>query len=413
LNEKPKPGGVDDNPFANSPQKAKRALGLIFLVILMDVIGITLLGPVAPSIVMRYDNSALMVTMIIVIYAGGQFFASPLLGKLGDRVGRRPVLLLSLVGQALGYLIFAIGGSLWILFLGRLIGGITSGNMTASAAYVADISKPEERSKNFALISSAWSLGLILGPAMGGLFGQFDLDAPSYAAGAISLFSAILGYFILPESLSVSRREKAPLRLNDFNPIISIIAMARKPGVGILLLVSAIFSFAFNGINSISALFVIQKFSASPWQLSLMMMMVGGSNALTNTFLVPRWMPRFGEKLAGSAALVGLAVFSVLIYLSPLMWMAFFANTIGSATSSFIFPALTILSLAKISQREVGEMLGVTNAIGSLMNIFGPIGAGLIYDTIMPGAPFLFGAACLLAAAVLLFRTSSKPQPGI
>ena len=154
---------------------------------LMDIIGILLLSPVAPKIVLRYSDSAVIVTLITVIYAGGQFIASPLLGKIGDRVGRRPVLLISLVGQALGYVVFGLGGSLWMLLLGRLIGGITSGNLSTSTAYVADISKPEERSKNFAMISTAWSLGLILGPMLGGIFGQISLEMPAFIAGGVSL----------------------------------------------------------------------------------------------------------------------------------------------------------------------------------------------------------------------------------
>ena len=130
---------------------------------LMDVIGITLLSPVAPYIVQKFSSEALMVTMLTVLYAGGQFIAAPLIGKLGDRYGRRPVLLISLVGQGIGYLIFGVGGALWILFLGRIIGGITGGNLSTASAYIADVSTPEERSKNFALIGMAWSVGLILG----------------------------------------------------------------------------------------------------------------------------------------------------------------------------------------------------------------------------------------------------------
>jgi DHA1 family tetracycline resistance protein-like MFS transporter len=173
---------------ANQPAGySKRSFTLIFFVILMDVIGITLLSPVAPRIVLRYSDSALMVTMVTIIYASGQFFAAPFLGKMGDKFGRRPVLLISLVGQALGYIIFGLGGSLVILLLGRLVGGITSGNLSTSSAYIADVSKPEERSRNFAMISTAWSLGLILGPALGGLFGQISLETPAFVAGGVSL----------------------------------------------------------------------------------------------------------------------------------------------------------------------------------------------------------------------------------
>lgn len=378
---------------------------------LMDIIGILLLSPVAPKIVLRYSDSAVIVTLITVIYAGGQFIASPLLGKIGDRVGRRPVLLISLVGQALGYVVFGLGGSLWMLLLGRLIGGITSGNLSTSTAYVADISKPEERSKNFAMISTAWSLGLILGPMLGGIFGQISLEMPAFIAGGVSLLNAVLGYFLLPESLPKERRERSRIRLRDYNPIASIIDMARKPGLALLLTVNALFSFAFNGNSSTSALFVIQKFSAETWQVSVMMMMAGVSIALSNTFLVPRWMPRFGERVSGIGALLGLAVFSTAVFFAPIIWLAFLVNMLASAMSSFIFPSLSILSIERVSTREVGMLLGVTSAVGSLMNIFGPLWAGFVYDNVMMGSPYWMGAIIFVVAAFMLFRTAPRVQP--
>jgi multidrug resistance protein len=397
-------------PELDAIQK-KRSLALIFMVMLMDVIGITLLGPVAPKIVLRYSPSALAVTLITVVYAIGQFIAAPLLGKLGDRVGRRPVLLLSLVGQALGYFVFAAGGSLWILILGRLVGGITSGNLSTSNAYIADISKPEERSKNFGLIAVAWSLGMILGPGLGGLFGQWSLEAPAYVAGGITLVNLVLGFFILPESLPKNKRDHHRLQARDYNPFLSIFDMVRRPGLGMILLVTALFSFAFNGINSTAPLFMIQKFSAETWQLSIMMMMGGVANILTNTYLVPRWVPRFGEKPTGMLGLIGLGIFGVLVFFSPFIWLAFIVNMMGSTMNAFIFPTLTTLSVERVQPRETGELLGVNSAVGSLMNIAGPLFAGLVYDRVMAGAPFWTSAVVLLIAAGLLFRTGDRPLP--
>jgi multidrug resistance protein len=393
--------------FEDRPRK-NRSLALIFFVMLMDIIGITLLSPVAPKIVLRYSNSALAVTLIPVVYALGQFFASPLLGKIGDKVGRRPVLLVSLLGQALGYFIFGLGGSLWVLLLGRIIGGITSGNLSTSSAYIADISKPEERSKNFATISTAWSLGLILGPALGGVFGQFSLETPAFVAGGITLLNTILGFFLLPESLPKERRDQTRLRGRDYNPITSIIDMARKPGLGAIILVNALFSLAFNGSNSTAAFFMIQKYSAETWQLSVMMMMSGVAIALVNSFLVPVWVPRFGVKTTGVMGLVGLAIFSTIVFFSPLLWLAFALYMLGSAMSAFIFPSITTLSVERVQTNEAGQVMGVNSAVGSLMNILGPLLAGLVYDHVMAGSPFWMGALILLAAGYLLSQLASQ-----
>ena len=404
----PVPIPIPPDQLGSQMQPKKGSLGLIFFVMLMDVIGITVLSPVAPQIVLQYSDQALMVAMIPMIYAAGQFLSTPILGKFGDRFGRRPILLISLFGQAVGYFIFGLGGALWVLLLGRLIGGITGGNLSTASAYIADVSKPEERTRNFAAISTVWSLGLILGPAMGGLFAQLSLQAPAYIAAGISLLNVLLGFIFLPESLPVEKRDTTRLTIHDYNPILSIAVMARKPGLGLLLLVSSIFSFAFNGINSTNVLFVIQKFSAETWQISLMMMLAGASIALVNFLLVPRWMPRFGEVSAGIASLIGLAVVNVLIFFTPALSLVMVLNMLSSSTSAFIFPALTTLSLECVSPNEVGVMLGVSSAVGSLMNILGPLWGGFIYDAVMPGSPYWMGAGVLLLAAYMLTRTSVR-----
>ncbi len=384
--------------------KNKATLSLIFAIMLMDVIGITLLSPIAPYIVQKYSHAALMVTMLTVLYAGGQFIAAPLIGKLGDRYGRRPVLLISLLGQGIGYLVFGLGGALWILFLGRIIGGITGGNLSTASAYIADISKPEERSRNFAFIGMAWSVGLILGPAAGGILGQFNLQAPAFAAAALSLLNVVLGIFILPESLPKERRETAPMRLSDFNPIVAIFEMARKPGMGWLLLVMALFNFAFNGINSTSTLFVIQKFSAQPWHLSLLLGLAGIAVGATTFILVPRLVRRFGENRVALSSLIGQAVIDISIFFVPLFWPIFPLNMLVSAISAFTFPTLTTLSTDLVLHREVGLLMGVTTGLGSLMNIFGPLWAGVMYDHVMVGAPYWMGAIILVLAGVMLTR---------
>ena len=388
----------------------RKSLTLIFIVILMDIIGITILSPVAPQIVLRYSNSAVMVTMVTILYAAGQFFAAPFLGKVSDKVGRRPVVLISLVGQAAGYLIFAVGGAMWVLLLGRLLGGITSGNLSTSNAYIADISKPEERSKNFALISTAWSLGLILGPALGGLFSQISLEAPAFIAGGISLANAIVGFFLLKESLPSERRDHTPIHLRDLNPVVSIFQIGRKPGLVLLLLANAIFSFAFNGISSISALFVIEKFSAATWQVSMLMITAGVAIALSNSFLIPRWIPRFGERIAGTVGLLGLALAATTIYFLPLLWLVYLLNMVYAMMSSFVFPALATLSVEQVTHQESGRLLGVTSAVVSLMGIFGPLWAGLIYDHVMMGSPYWMGPIFFILAALILFRTPPRMQ---
>jgi len=393
-----------------SHKKPGSTLALIFFIMVMDVMGITILSPVAPQIVLRYSDQAVMVTMITIVYAGGQFLASPLFGRLGDRFGRRPVLLFSLLGQALGYFTFGIGGSLGMLFLGRLIGGITAGNLATANAYIADISKPAERARNFALVSTAWSVGLILGPAMGGIFGEVSLEMPAFVAGGLALMNVLLGIFLLPESLPAGKRDTSRLRLRDINPITAIFFMAKKPGLGLLFLVYALFIFAFNGVNSTSALFVIQKFSAVTWQVSLMMILGGVSIALSNTFLVPPVVRKVGERTSTIASLLGLGLFYLGMFFSPLLAAIYPLNMLASCMNTFIFPAITTLSTDCVSSQEVGTMMGVSSAVASLMNIFGPLFAGVVYDHVMMGAPYWTGALVLVVAAAMMTRAAARSR---
>ena len=388
------------------------ALGLIFFIMLMDIIGLSILGPVAPYIVKRYSDNALMITMLTVIYAGAQFFAAPALGKISDRVGRRSVLLWSVFGSAIGYFIFGIGGALWVLFLSRLIDGVTAGNLSTAAAYIADVSKPEERAKNFTLIGMAYGLGFILGPALGGALGQISVDVPVFAAGVVSLVSVGLIYFLLPESLPVEKRETVPLRLRDFNPFVSIADLARKPGIGLLLLVTALFNFSFDGMNSTLAIFVVDKFSVQPWQIGALFVIAGIATTIMQATFVRRIMPVYGEKRMGIFSLLGNAIGALLVFLAPVMWMLYPIIFVQSLVVSFIFSALSTLAANRVSEREQGQLAGVSAAVNGLVAALGPLWAGVVYDRVMPGAPLwmgavLLGVACLLMAQVKVTANAS------
>ncbi len=394
----------ESDSTTQSPRKTF-ALALIFAVMLMDIVGLLILAPVAPFIVRQYSDLALAVTMITVIYASGQFFAAPFMGKLGDTFGRRPVLLVSLVGQALGYLIFGLGGALWVLFLGRLIGGITGGNFSTATAYLADISTPQERAKNFTLIGIAWSLGLILGPAAGAMLGEISLNAPVFSAAALSILNVILAIFWLPESLPKEHRSNVSIRLSDINPFSAIRSMAIKPGLGLLLLVSSLFNFAFNGINSVTTLYYISRFNVDPGQVGSLLVVAGIALAIVQFLLVQRAVGRFGDKAVAMGGLIVLSVGELGILLAPVLWILYPITMLANMASGFVFPTLTSLNVARVEYREVGLLVGVTTALASLMTIFSPIWAGIMFDQVSIGSPIWMGAVILILAAILLSRS--------
>jgi len=393
----------------------KSALSLIFFIMLMDIIGMTILFPVAPYIVQRYSDKALMVTLLTVIYSGGQFFAAPALGKISDRVGRRPVLLVCVFGSAIGYFIFGIGGALWVLFLSRLIDGITGGNISTASAYIVDVSKPEERVKNFTLLGMAYGIGFIIGPAVGGVLGQWNLNAPVYLAGMIFLVSTGLVYFRLPESLPESRRIQSRLTLNDFNPFASITQLAFKPGLGLILTVVVLFNFGFNGVNSVTGVFVKDKFATAPVTLGILLVFSGIATAIVQALLIQRLVPRYGEK---GMALVGLLASVIgwpLFMAAPSLWMMFPIAFLQNGITGFIWATTGAIAANQVSEHEQGQLAGVNVALSGLMAMIGPLWAGAVYDRIMPSAPYWMGAiilgiACLIMLQVKVPEVKRRPE---
>ena len=396
-------------------QTTKRVLRLIFFIMLMDIVGMSIIFPVAPYLVQRYSNDALMVTLLTVIYAGAQFFAAPALGKISDRVGRRPVLLISVFGSAIGYFIFGLAGALWVLFLSRLIDGITGGNISTASAYIIDVSKPEDRTKNFTLLGMAYGIGFILGPALGGVLGQWSLNAPVYLAGSIFLVSRALVYFLLPESLPVERRttpyRAGRLRVSEFNPFASVAQMAFKPGLGLILLIVALFNFSFDGVNSVMGVFIKNKFAASPLTLGLLFVFVGLATAFVQGTLIGRLVPHYGEKRMALVGLLGSVIGWPLIMLTPALWMLFPVTFLQSGITGFIWATTGAMAAGLVQEHEQGQLAGVNVALAGLMSMLGPLWAGAVYDRVAPNAPFWMGSIILILACLLLARVQVKTRP--
>ena len=337
-------------------QITKRTLTLVFIVMLMDIVGLSLLFPIAPYIVKQYSNAALMVTMLSVIYAGAQFFAAPALGKISDRVGRRPVLLISVFGSAVGYFIFGIGGAL----------------------------------------------------------GQISLDAPIFAAGAISLIEVTLIYFMLPESLTKEKRETQPLQARDLNPFVSIGDMFRKPGLGQLLIVYALFNLGFDGVNSIAGVFISRKFTAEPWHLGALFVLSGIALAMAQAAFTPKLVNKFGAKSVLLSGLLGNAIGGLLISSMPALWMLLPIYFVSASFTGFIWAPMATLT-TQVSEREQGQLAGVNAALSGLMAALGPLCGGLAYDHIMPGSPYWISALIIGFACILLaqFKVKAQVSPAV
>jgi MFS family permease len=371
---------------------------------------LSILIPVLPFIAQQYSTSAFTVTALSGIYAAAAFFAAPLLGNISDRTGRRPVLIASVIGSAVGYFIFGLGGALWVLFLSRLIDGVSGGNFSTASAYIADVSAPQERAKNFAIIGIAFGLGFILGPALGGLTSQISLNAPAYTAGALALVSVVLMVYMLPESLPPERRVKKPMGPREFNPLASISDIAAKPGMPILLLVSCVFAFAFNGVNTTFGKYVADIFVASPLQVSLLFVFGGIVTLVTQSKMVQPAVKRWGEKPMTIVALLGLALGVLLIFLAPAYWTLFPTALLRNGVGGVFWATMNALTTSKVQPFEQGKLAGVNTALQNLMAVFGPFAAGFAYDAVAPGAPFWIGAILYTLAALLVLGVKVLPK---
>ena len=401
-------------PKPATTRNKKAMLALVFFIMLMDVIGMCLFIPIAPYIVGRFTPEVIMIMMLNVIFSAAQFIAAPILGKLSDRFGRRPVLLLSLAGSAAGYVVFGFAGSLAVLFFSRIISGLAGGNMSTASAVIADVSEPHERAKNFTLVGMAWGIGLVAGPALGSALGAWSLNAPAFLAAALMALSFAAAFFLLPETMQEDHRDTSRFAISTLNPIGPIGKMLAKPLTGWLLIVMAIFNLAGSGVNNVGPTYLIRRFAGEQWQVGLLTVLVGVATALVQILLVPMFVPKVGERKVAAASLAGLALCCVAIFLSPYAIVFFALYVLMSGINGLIYPSMTTLITGSVEGREMGSLMGVMTALGSLMNIFGPLWAGFTFDHWSPQSPFIISAT-LFAAAFGLFvyrKFQTKHAPG-
>ncbi len=390
-----------------TPHASKAALAFIFVVALLDILGLSLLIPVTPYIVREFRSDALTVALLTVVYSIAQFIAAPLLGRWSDRFGRKPVLLVCLVGSSIGYFIFGIGGALWVLFLSRLIDGITGGNISVASAFIADVTPPQDRAKNFALIGAAFGLGFILGPALSGVLLPFGYAASAYAAGALSLLSALVGFFVLPESLPASLRNHAALKLADVNPLGATFELLRRPILGKLLTAGLVFNFAFAAFVSNIVIFLIGRFNVDAGAMALGLVASGVVRVIMFPF-VGRLVARFGEKRLALTGLGILASTFTGIALAPDFWMIYLLIVLNSVGAGLVFSTVGAMASNQVPLNEQGKLAGVNTALAGVGNIVGPLWAGIAYDAIAPMAPYLSSALFLLMAAVIVLQAPVK-----
>lgn len=375
-----------------------RSLIVLFLTVFLDLLGAGILVPVLPYLVRRYDGDALTVGLMATVFSGAQFFASPLLGLWSDRAGRRPVLLISLFGTAIGYFLFGLGGSLAVLYISRLIDGFTGGNISTAQAYIADCSSPQDRAKNFALIGVAFGLGFVLGPAVGGALSHISLVAPAYVAGCLALVTMTFGYFVLPESLPPEKRRHAEWKTRDLDPLAPIFRYGGRASLRLLFSAIFLFNFAFSGLTTNFAVYTLTRYGWGPAENAWLFVFLGAISVVVQGWLVRRLVPAWGEKrMALTGPLLTAAGFAV-IAAAPVASWVYGGIALTAVGSGLATPAWTGLLSGRVDPQEQGTLMGVNASVGSLTRILGPVWAGVWFDRVGPSWPYWTGAAFILAA---------------
>ena len=385
------------------------ALTFILLTVFIDMLGLGLLIPVIPFVVRQFSESALTVGLLSMSFALFQFVAAPILGRLSDRYGRRPLLLFSLFGSAIGYVLFGLAHSLAMLFVARIVDGISGGNVSIAQAYIADVTEPQHRSRNFGMLGAAFGLGFIVGPAVGGTLSHFwGLSAPAFFAAALALANTALGFFVLPETRPVEKRTHTPMTFRSLNPIGGVLRGMRHEHLGPVFLAIFAFNIAFSGLQSNFSLFTLAKFGWGPQENAALFVVIGVTSAITQAVIVRRIVQTYRDQ---SIALVGLVIQSATYLFTafvPAAWMLYVSQAVMSFGVGISTPTLSGIVSNSVSDQEQGVMLGTTQSVTALTRIVGPLWAGFVFDWLGPGAPYWSGAIFIAVAAVLIM--GAKPR---
>ncbi len=399
------------------------SLPVIFILatIVIDAMGIGLILPVMPDLIRDVTggtlaSAALWGGILSTAFAVMQFLFGPLVGNLSDRYGRRPILLVSLGVMAADYLVMATAAFVWLLLVGRIVGGITAATQSTATAYIADISPPEKKAQNFGLIGAAFGAGFVLGPVIGGLLAHFGPRAPFYAAAALAAANMALGASVLPET--VTDRIRRPFDWARANPFAALARVGRMPGLGRLLLLMFLYDFAFMVYPSVWAYFGQARFGWEPSTVGLSLAGFGLSMAIVQGVLMPYLIRLFGDRgvvfygFAFNAAAFG---FLGLVTNGTLALIA----TPITALGAVVTPALQAMLSRGTHDNEQGELQGTISSVLSLATIASPLVMTQIFSrftaadapVFAPGAPFLLSMALMAVCAVVFAGRAPTPRP--
>jgi|TARA_B110000483_G_scaffold46034_1_gene57464 DHA1 family tetracycline resistance protein-like MFS transporter len=400
----------------------KASVGFIFITLLLDVIGLGIIIPVIPALIQELTGGSISDAAqyggwLIASYALVQFLCAPIVGALSDKYGRRPILLLSLLGFGLDYLVLAIAPTIAWLFLARIIAGFFGASFTTGAAYIADVSSAEKRAQNFGLLGAAFGLGFIIGPVAGGLLGEIGPRVPFYAAALVTFLNLIYGYFILPESLKKENRRE--FEWSRANPLGALFALKRYPSVAGLIGALTFIYLASHAVQGTWAYFSMEKFNWSESMVGYSLGLVGIMSALVQGLLIRLIIPKIGEYKTMIAGIIFNICGCLLFSMASEGWMLL-CFIIPYSLGGIAGPAIQGILSNQIPPNEQGQLQGALTSMMAATGIIGPLMMTSIFayftaadaPIYFPGAPFVTGAILVLICLFLIIRKGSKYTTG-
>jgi DHA1 family tetracycline resistance protein-like MFS transporter len=404
-----------------APRRA--ALIFIFITIVLDVLALGIIVPVLPPLVVEFlegdtAKAARIYGIFGTSWAAMQFVCSPVLGALSDQFGRRPIILLSIFGLGLDYIFMALAPSLGWLFVGRLISGITSASFSTAAAYIADVTLPEQRAKSFGMMGAAFGLGFVLGPAVGGLLGRLSPRLPFWVSAGLCLTNALYGLFVLPESLPADRRARFSWR--RANPLGSLRLLRSHPELFGLASVTFLYYVAHEVLPSTWVLYTTYRYAWDTGTVGLSLALVGICTAIVSGGLVGPIVARIGERRALLAGLTFGAIAFAIYGLAPRGWL-FVAGIPVMGLWGLFGPAAQGLMTERVGASEQGHLQGSLVGLRGLSGMISPAIFTFTFATFigsradlhLPGAPFLLAAALLVAALALAWRVTQPTAESV
>lgn len=396
-------------PMKKTDKKA--AVGFIFITLLLDITGWGIILPVVPKLISELTHSDISEAATYggwlgFAYAFTQFVFSPIVGNLSDKYGRRPILLLSLFGFSIDYILLALAPTITWLFVGRIIAGLTGASISTASAYIADVSTDENRTKNFGLIGAAFGLGFIIGPVLGGLLGHYGSRVPFYVAAVLCLLNFLYGYFMLPESLAPSKRRS--FEWKRANPIGSFSFLVKHPSISTLVFALGFVYIGLHAVQSNWHFFTMYRFNWTERLVGLSLGLLGLCIGLVQGVLI-RWStPKLGEQKSIYLGLLFYAVGLLLFAFANQGWLMF-VFLLPYALGGICGPSLQSLISKAIPANQQGELQGALTSLVSVTSIIGPpMMTNLFYYFTHEDAPFAFAGAPFLVAALLMLISAGS-----